>query len=257
MAIAGTAKKHFVEDIKRARKLVAHTNNVRKSTLRDDILRSSWMMAVGAADAFFCDAYADFIARTLQAKQQEPETELSSRLADLRIPVAAVIRPQSSESWRWRMVAREMIERQTVLDLVTIKQLFNHFFHNERKLFGDSSFDSWVLHPDGAQRLFGINKADYRRTRGSVRNNARKNSKDRFAKRFKSIFQRRHDCIHNCDRVRIAINPYQIKDSVHVNRVIDDIEFLVFRCVEEFQREIRQYLLDLGFSGTTCSRVSR
>ena len=53
MAVAGTAKSHFVDDINRARKLVSHADTVRRSTLRDDIARSAWMMAVGAKIRYY------------------------------------------------------------------------------------------------------------------------------------------------------------------------------------------------------------
>ena len=62
------------------------------------------MMAVGASDAYFCDAYADLIARTLQAKQLQPTVTIPDRLSKLKVPVIAVIR-QAEGGWRWRMAA--------------------------------------------------------------------------------------------------------------------------------------------------------
>ncbi len=44
--------------------------------LRSDILRSSWMFAVGALDAYFCDAYTDIVAATIIAKSRQPNVTL-------------------------------------------------------------------------------------------------------------------------------------------------------------------------------------
>src|SRR4051812_2715980 len=101
-----TARAHFGEDVQRATDLVAHAINLQAGRLKDDILRSAWMMTVGACDAYFCDAYADLLSRTLRARDLQPQVEIPDRLGDLRIPVIAVLR-ESRGGWRWRMAARE------------------------------------------------------------------------------------------------------------------------------------------------------
>jgi len=87
-----TAKQHFDEDIQRASRLLDHAGTLAAGLLQDDVLRSVWMMTVGACDAYFCDAYADLIARTLRAKDVQPAVQLPDRLNNLRVPVIAVIR---------------------------------------------------------------------------------------------------------------------------------------------------------------------
>ena len=62
-----TALLHFTEDIARASAILAHADQRPQATpaerrLRSDLLRSSWMFAVGSLDAYFCDAYTDIIA---------------------------------------------------------------------------------------------------------------------------------------------------------------------------------------------------
>jgi hypothetical protein len=57
-----TALAHFSEDLARARAIVAHADPLPQTTeseglLRSDLLRGAWMFAVGALDAYFCDAY--------------------------------------------------------------------------------------------------------------------------------------------------------------------------------------------------------
>lgn len=79
-----TARTHFDEDLARARALVRHAHPLPASVVRDDIMRAAWMMAVGATDAYFCDAYADLAARTLQARQLQPTFKISDRMLTLK-----------------------------------------------------------------------------------------------------------------------------------------------------------------------------
>src|SRR5205085_2858803 len=122
-----TPKRHFEEDLSRARKILAHARTLNPDVLQHDVLRAAWMMAVGASDAYFCDAYGDLLARTLRAKGIETAVVIPDRLNNLKVPVIAVLRG-THEGWRWRMAARELIEKENVLSLDKIRNLFNHFF---------------------------------------------------------------------------------------------------------------------------------
>jgi hypothetical protein len=255
MPILVTAKRHFDQDLARARALRLHAAAQPEGELRNDIMRSAWMMGVGASDAYFCDAYADLVARTLQARQRQPAIQLPDRLLNLKVPVVSVVRGAATDNWRWRMAARGLIEDQSVLSLESIRKLFNQFCRREHKLFGEQSFDTWVLHPQGRQRLFGTTAAAYRPLADNARHNARKAAQERFEERFDAIFQRRHDCIHNCDRPRVAINSQYVSSETYVERVLSDIEFLVTRCHETFLAEFPEFLRTLGFNGVTRNWV--
>jgi hypothetical protein len=66
----GTALSHFNDDVRRARAIVAHADPLPQATeaerlLRSDLFRSAWMFAVGALDAYFCDAYTDVVAASI------------------------------------------------------------------------------------------------------------------------------------------------------------------------------------------------
>jgi hypothetical protein len=209
------------------------------------------MMAVGACDAYFCDAYADLIARTLQAKEIEPRVAIPDRLNNLRIPVIAVIREMRG-GWRWRMAAREMIERENVLSLGKIKELFNHFFRDGRKLMTADTIEVWMLHRESRQRLFGITPTAYRALAQGQKGTAKKSAIRKFEERFQTVFQRRHDSIHNCDRPKMALQ--HINDST-VEKQIQDIQFLVMRCHEALSSEFPEYLRQIGFNGVTRNRV--
>lgn len=246
-----TAKTHFDEDLTRAQTLCSHADTLPAGVLKDDILRAAWMMAVGACDAFFSDAYADLIARTLHAKELQPAVEFPDRLNKLKIPVTAVLR-EAAGGWRWRMAARELIEDESVLSLDKIRALFNHFFRKGHKLLSVETIEAWILHRDAKSRLFGITATAYRALPPSEKSAARKKALEQFCEWFEQIFQRRHDCIHNCDRPKTA--PQRI-DSLAVQKKIQDIKFLIDRSLEALRDEFPVYLSGLGFSPKTMNSV--
>jgi hypothetical protein len=254
MPILRTARVHFDEDTARARSLVAHAHLQPATTLRDDIFRAAWMMAVGASDAFFCDAYADLVTRTLQARQIQASFKITDRMLNLRVPAIAVIGTAATENWRWRMAARQIIEDETVLSITKIKSLLNQFFRDDHKPFSADNFDDWIVRKDARNRLFGITPTNYRALSGNAKNIQRKASIKHFEARFEVIFQRRHDCIHNCDRPRIALDTRNLNQST-IEKVISDIVFLISRVQDAITDEFPNWLTDLGATGATRGRV--
>jgi len=246
-----TAINHFSDDITRARALLAHAGTIPAGGVQDDALRAVWMMSVGACDAYFSDAYADLVSRAIRAKEQEPAVQVPDRFNNLKVPVTAILR-QANGGWRWRMAARELIEEENVLSLNKIKQLFNHFFRKPYKLLVADNLEPWILHRQSKQRLFAITPTRYRALNASQKGKARKAALDKLEERFELIFQRRHDCIHNCDRPKVA--PQSIWDTA-VGKVIEDVEFLVNRCHNALRQEFPVYLTNLGFSAITRNRV--
>ena len=129
MAVPGKAFAHFREDISRALAILNHANPLpagsdAESLLRSDLLRSAWMFAVGALDAYFCDAYADILAATLASKSRQSGISLPEFFQDIRLPVRALLAEYTYENWRWRMAARKLMERENVLSLQTVQELF-------------------------------------------------------------------------------------------------------------------------------------
>ncbi len=246
-----TAKRHFDEDLARARSLLVHAGTLPANTLQHDILRASWMMAVGASDAYFSDAYGDLLARTLRAKGIQPDVTFPDRLNNLKVPVMAVLR-EGHEGWRWRMAARELIEEENVLSLEKIKKLFNHFFRDKHKILNIDTIETLILHRDAKSRMFGITATNYRALTAADKNNAKKSAVTHMEDHFKTLFQRRHDCIHNCDRPKLAL---QGITPNNVQKTIDDLHFLVGRCNDAFIAEFPMYLTGLGFNAVTRNRV--
>jgi hypothetical protein len=170
--------------------------------------------------------------------------------AEIAFPVRAILEPYDRNmNWRWRMAAREMMARENVLKLDRIQSLFNSFFRAGNRLYGDV-MDAWIVHPDARKRLFGITAADYLALSPADRNDARKAARRQMEKRLfekdssRSIIQRRHDCIHNCDRPRMT--PQPLAKAGTVIKAIEDVEFLVNRCDEHITVEFRHFLAANG-----------
>ncbi len=260
----GTALNHFRQDIGRARAIVAHADPLPQGTpaeqlLRGDLWRSAWMFGVGALDAYFCDAYTDIVAATIIAKSRHAPLALPEFFHDIRFPVRAILEPYASNiNWRWRMAARKMMERENVLSLATVQTLFNKFFRNGQKFFrnGQKFFrdllPAWIVHPDSRRRLFGITAARFNALPPNLRGQAVADAQGYMEERFREIFQRRHDCIHNCDRPRVKPQPLVAEV---VLRVLEDVEFLVGRCDEHINREYRQFLLGTGCPAAIIGQV--
>ena len=208
------------------------------------------MTGVGASDAFFCDAYADLITRTLRAKERQPSGNLQDKLNNLKVPVVAVL--NSNSGWRWRMAAREMIEKESVLSIQQIKDLLNIFCREHHKLLTQETVEDWTLHPDMRQRHFGISRQAYQRTLAADKAKAKKSALEKFGRRLQSIFQRRHDCIHNCDRPHSAIQGITADST---QKALEDVSFLGNRCIDHMRHEYPQYLAHRGFNGQTRNYV--
>ena len=249
--LLATARAHFVHDLGRARALLAHSSTLPVGILADDVLRTSWMMGVGACDAYFSDVYADLISRALRAKDLQPGISIPDRLNNLKVPVTAILR-QATGGWRWRMAARELIESENVLSLEKIKTLFNHFFRKTHKLLNQDTLEGWILHPKSRARLFGVSRTQYRAGNVATQAGMRKQALEQLEEHFSEIFQRRHDCIHNCDRPKMAL---QAIGRSKVDKTLEDIEFLVCRCHDAFVAEFPSYLTALGFNAVTRNRV--
>ncbi len=212
--------------------------------LRSDLLRSGWMFAIGAIDAYFCDAYTDIVAATIISKSRHQAAILPDFFYEIRFPVRAILEPYAmNDNWRWRMAARKMMERENVLSLSAVQNLFNKFFRRGHRLFQDRMPD-WIVHPDAKKRIFGITRAAYAALAAPARTPVLQAAWEQMEERYRDLFQRRHDCIHNCDRPKVS--PQALHLAGTVLKVIQDAEFLVHRCDEHIGAEFREFLLGTG-----------
>lgn len=152
------------------------------------------------------------------------------------------------------MAARQMVEDETVLSLDKIKKLFNQFCRRNHKPFSTVNIDAWIVHREAKNRLFGVSPSTYRGLTGTAKSKRRDLSTKHFAARFDLIFQRRHDCIHNCDRPKVALTATNL-NSNYIGKVIYDVDFLVSRFAEAVTTEFPRWLRSLAASPTTCARV--
>jgi len=135
------------------------------------------------------------------------------------------------------------MERENVLSLDEVKKLFNKFFRDHHRFFGDL-IDAWISHPQATKRLFGVTSTAFAASNLAAQDAARRVAKAQLEERFEKIIQRRHDCIHNCDRPKMAPQPL-VKGGT-VIKVTEDVEFLVSRCDEHINAEFREFLRGCG-----------
>jgi len=216
------------------------------------------MFAVGALDAYFCDAYTDVVAATASSKSRQAAITLPEWVYDIKLPLRAVIEEYDNANWRWRMAARKMMERENVISLSIVQTLFNKFFRkgdkqNKGQKFFRDLLDGWISHPESKIRLFGVSRTDYSAMTDPDKHTARENASEQFEDRFKAIFQRRHDCIHNCDRPRMS--PQPLDKGGTVLKVIQDVEFFVNRCDEHITSEFHHFLAGVGCSAATIAQA--
>lgn len=153
------------------------------------------------------------------------------------------------------MAARALIEEDNVLSIEKVRSLFNQFFlDDDHKLFSRDRIKAWINAPGSTVRLFGITSLKF----NAIANDKDKNkaidaAKKHMEDRFEAIFQRRHDCIHNCDRPRTK--PQKPIDPDTVGNAIQDIEFIVDKCHLALVVEYPQYLKSLGFNAQTRNQV--
>ena len=179
-----TPKRHFDQDLARATAIVDHAHPLRVATspeelLRDDLLRTGWMFAVGALDAYFCDAYVHCITTTLRAKSLQATVVLPAFIRNIRIPIGSILSAYANRpNWKWRMAARAMMERDNVLDFEKITMFFNPFFPDgqDKKLFSEV-LDTWIQLPRATVQLFGVTGAKFTAVpTGEEKTKARKNA---------------------------------------------------------------------------------
>jgi hypothetical protein len=260
-----TALAHFNHDISRARAILQHAQGTVPTTdgevvLRDDLFRSAWMFAVGAFDAYACDAYADIVAAVLIAPSRERSTcripfDVHNKII---LPVANAFKPYpQNHNWAWRMATRKMMEKEHITSIITVKALFNPFLPDNQRFFTGVA-RNWAAQPSGSARLFDMPPGTFVSTYDASTEKNRKKLRARVAGKIASrfdntIFQRRHDCIHQCDRPKYSLQ--RIHSAGTVSNVIDDIEFLVHGIDAHLQYHVRQLLLNQSVTAASILAV--
>lgn len=230
--MTSTFRKHFEDDIGRVESLLelaaGSAPAMRKGTRQLDVRLGAVAMAVGAMDAYFCDAYVDCLTARLRSYKVHGH-ELPVAYANRKLPTAALLRPvQSSRpNWALRMAAREVMERENVLDLESAKGLLNPVLPKGEKLWPDSMEP--LIRLDW-KRLTGTRWADYKKLQSDKdRAGARATAAGVMKKRLASTIQYRHEWIHNCGRPKETVMKLsngqareRVRDIREVISVVDD-----------------------------------
>jgi hypothetical protein len=59
------------------------------------------MFAVGALDAYYCDAYTDVVAATASSKSRQPSIVLPEWVYEIKFPIRAILEEYDNPNWRW------------------------------------------------------------------------------------------------------------------------------------------------------------
>lgn len=249
---------HFEEDLERSEDLVDHAANMvattdRQRRCRDDILRAGWMMAIGALDAYFCDVVVDVLSKTIRAKELQSDVRLGKKVEALDLPIGAYFSPYAiRKNWRWRMAARKLMQRDNILSLGEAKKRINPFLDNQLKLLDSSHIESMLQNRSANNRLFGVPRGTFVTLRGSAKQNAIKTARKTLKERFKQLIQRRHDCIHNCDRPEIALHRIE---AGTVGNVLKDVRFVVTSANNRIDEGFKVTMQHAGCSVRTLNAI--
>lgn len=204
-----TFRVHFNQDIARAEAMLAKSDamlaNGEPSLLCADTRCSSVALAVGALDAYLCDAFVDCLASVLQSYVAGNWIgALPSAYANQMLPAGEVLsttRP-NRPNWSIRMSARSIMEKDNMLSLSKLEDCFNGILPPNQKLW--AHFYPRLL-AYNRKRLTLHDAAGFAAVLPKDRTKEEKKVIYAVKRRLGRIIQFRHDWIHNCGRPKNAI----------------------------------------------------
>lgn len=191
--------------------------------LGNDLLLSSVAMSIGAMDAYLCDAFVDCLTAALRSYRKGTWAGVfPSGYAKQNLPAGILLTTKASRpDWAIRMAARNLMERQNVLSISLVDDLFNPILPPAQKL--------WlgyipVLIAHNRARLTRHTSNTIAGLSGKPLEDAKKQATLALKKRIGLIVQDRHDWIHNCARPKSAIKQ---TNATAAKRAIDDVKLFV------------------------------
>jgi len=176
---------------------------------------------VGALDAYLCDAFADTLARCLTHCRVSGKS-VPKGYAKLSLPVGPMFGNYAVRSnWGLRMATRTLMERDNLLQLSRLKELFNPALPVGHRLWVDLMDDYVVL---DRMRLTGFRRSGYQGLTGKAKSDAPRKAQGAVLARMGEIVQRRHDIVHNCDRPKTAKQPLTLSAA---GKMIADVNDFV------------------------------
>ncbi|WLA08669.1 hypothetical protein [Xanthomonas translucens] len=222
-----TARRHFDQDISRA--LTIHTQASAMGpappdpVLKNDLLLSAVAMSVGAMDAYLCDAFVDCLTAALRSYRKGTWTGVfPSGYATQNLPAGILLTQKASRpDWAIRMAARKLMERQNILSISLVDDLFNPILPPAHKLW--LTFIQIII-AHNRTRLTKHTTETIAGLAGKPLEDAKKQATAALKKRIGAIVQDRHDWIHNCARPKSAIKQ---TNATAAKRAIDDIKLFI------------------------------
>lgn len=223
-----TQRVHFNADIARAEALLEKAEQMEvagePARLCLDLRSSAVALAVGALDAYFCDAYVDCLSAVLQAYVGNTWTgALPSAFANQQLAAGEVLSTtrQHRPNWSIRMAARKVMAKDNMLSISKLDDKFNGILPANQKLWL-TLIPKLVSH--NLKRLTKYRAADLAVLTGDPLEKAKKEVVASVKSRIGKIIQFRHDWIHNCGRPKSAI-----EDLTHgrAHARIRDIRILI------------------------------
>lgn len=153
--------------------------------------------------------YVDCLTKVLRAYVRgEWPGELPSFYKNERLPAGEVLDTsrKARPAWGIRMAARSVMERDNMLSLSRVDEMFNPVLPAGQKLWADF-IGSVLVH--GKKHLTGPKSAaQIAALDGKFKKAATKKAIATLKNRITSIIEIRHDWIHNCGRPKSAIVKY-------------------------------------------------
>jgi hypothetical protein len=200
-----TARAHFDDDIARAQAMLDEAVRLpaSRAAVAVDLRRAAVAFAVGALDAYLCDAYIDCLTRCLRAYRQGTCAKLPADYGKELLPAGPLLAQHytSRSNWGLRMAARARMERENLLQVGRVKELFNPVLPAQQKLWLDVIDQYTAL---GLKRLTTFRAAEILAMPAGQRPTARKQAAAALIRRIGAIVQRRHDIVHNVDRPKVS-----------------------------------------------------
>ena len=203
------------------------------TSLAADLRRQAVALAVGALDAYFCDAYVDVLAGSL-GKAKAGTRSLPSAYKKELLPAGAMLAAYNNRpNWGLRMAARERMEKDNMLRLSRIKEMFNPVLPGPAKLWDSLMPRYRALN---RKRLTKYTHVEIASKTGTAESDALGASRAALMTRMGAIVQRRHDIVHNCDRPKqslLSLTP------ITASRMVADVRSFV----EIFDDHLAQHRL--------------
>lgn len=216
-----TPRKHFGEDIARVDALLGLAQQTAAEPLRSDVARYAVAGAVGAMDAYLCDAYVGLLVAVIQGFTAGTVGSLPAPLHKETLPVGPLLarRYPARANWALRMAARGRMEKENMLQVGKVKDTFNPFLPAGHKLWLDLIDEYADL---GRKRLTKWRTADFAAVSGKNLLARRREAATALVARIGAIVQRRHDIVHNADRPKVAPQPITWGQARAMVRDVDD-----------------------------------